>query len=61
MRTLGISQHCLNFYEIHETKGKVYIVYEFAKGGTLQDYIDSRQKKNKKLKISRAQTCQIIF
>jgi len=28
MRTLGESEHCLNFYEIHETNNSIYVVIE---------------------------------
>ena len=35
MRRLGESDHCLNFYEIHETENSIYMVIEYLKGGEL--------------------------
>ena len=35
MRALGKSQHCLNFYEIHETQNSLYIVIELLEGEEL--------------------------
>ena len=35
MRILGKSEHCLNFYEIHETENSFYMIMEFCKGGEL--------------------------
>ncbi len=35
MRILGKSDHCLNFFEIHETKNSVYMIIEYCPGGEL--------------------------
>jgi len=44
MRILGKSEHCLNFFEIHETKNSVYMVIENCPGGELLKKMSSKSK-----------------